>query len=590
MYHLIRNVFRRLRRDERGNIFVLFGASAIPLLLIMGGAVDIARYTRYKADLSNAVDAAALALARQNPDFTEAQATTFVTNYVTSFPLGDEEFTVESFDVDKVTNGFLVSATGSMHTIFLPLGKLANMGQEINSMDVNVVAEVVSASNRLELALVLDVTGSMNCASSVNSTCASNYSSPPADSRIKGLKTAAKSLVDTLMKDEILTSPDPNQIKIAVVPFEGMVNVASAGFSVTAPPTWIDWSTAATSLAQAKYNGVNFVTKKCDNTASTTLRVSHKCLFTKITAKHSTVKWAGCVEMRAGAYELSNTTPSASLPDSLYVPFFWPDEPDTNNDGGFTYQNNYLQDKVSTSENPTTAQNNVTKYLGSTITFQSATTKDVTPPYEYGPNRGCPAPIRPLANTSNKLAIKNAIDALTAFWAVGTYIPAGLIWGWHVLTPNEPYTQGIGPTDPDYPDTVKAMVLLTDGDNNVGGESNHNKSRYGAYSYISPSVGSPAAYRLGNGSTAADDALDAKTATLCGNIKTNGTPSDTSDDIRVYTISFGPALTGATKTMIENCATVDNGEKLYYHAPTNSELEDIFDEIGEDLNKLRLSM
>lgn len=53
---------RRFASDDRGNVFVLFGAAAIPLILIMGGAVDFARYTRYRADLSNAVDAAALAL------------------------------------------------------------------------------------------------------------------------------------------------------------------------------------------------------------------------------------------------------------------------------------------------------------------------------------------------------------------------------------------------------------------------------------------------------------------------------------------------------------------------------------------------
>lgn len=65
MYRILYRAWRRLRHDERGNMFILFGATSIPLFLFMGGAVDFTRYTRYKNDLANAVDAAALALARR---------------------------------------------------------------------------------------------------------------------------------------------------------------------------------------------------------------------------------------------------------------------------------------------------------------------------------------------------------------------------------------------------------------------------------------------------------------------------------------------------------------------------------------------
>src|SRR6185503_18664029 len=138
MIQALGEVFHRLRRDERGNIFVLFGASAIPLLLIMGGAIDFARYTRYKADLSNAVDSASLALARQHPDYTAAEAKTFVTSYVGAMNLTDNQMTISSFDAVKDTNGFTVTANGSMKTIFLPLGKFAKNGSPINSMALNI--------------------------------------------------------------------------------------------------------------------------------------------------------------------------------------------------------------------------------------------------------------------------------------------------------------------------------------------------------------------------------------------------------------------------------------------------------------------
>src|SRR3954449_2895699 len=119
MLSLISETFRRFRRDEGGNIFILFGASAIPLLLIMGGAIDFTRYNRYKAELSNAVDSAALALARQGKDYTEAQAKTFITNYVNGYNIADTQFTVDDFTPTKTSNGFSIVATGTMKTIFL---------------------------------------------------------------------------------------------------------------------------------------------------------------------------------------------------------------------------------------------------------------------------------------------------------------------------------------------------------------------------------------------------------------------------------------------------------------------------------------
>ena len=51
--------FRSLMRDEDGNIAILFGATVMPLILFLGGAVDITRYNRHKTDLANALDAAA---------------------------------------------------------------------------------------------------------------------------------------------------------------------------------------------------------------------------------------------------------------------------------------------------------------------------------------------------------------------------------------------------------------------------------------------------------------------------------------------------------------------------------------------------
>jgi hypothetical protein len=311
--------------------------------------------------------------------------------------------------------------------------------------------------------------------------------------------------------------------------------------------------------------------------------VGHKWLYAKLKANDSNVKWAGCVEMRAEPYDLNDTAPDTGTPDTLFVPFFWPDEPDSNNDNGDTYHNNYLNDQGTFTtgsgwrerEDPAGAQKSLAKY--NNISWRSGQ-KDTSFPYESGPNYGCPRPIVPLTNS--KSTIETAIDNMIAYGAMGTFIPTGLVWGWHVLSPGIPFTEGVGPGNQYYDRTVKALVLLSDGENSVTAADNHNKSRFSAYNYTGLQVNSN--YRLGasDADTAQTD-LNTKTSTLCTNVKNGG--------IRLYTITFGD-IPNSAKTLMENCASVDKGAALYYHAPSNSELEDIFHKIGEDLSEIHLSM
>jgi Flp pilus assembly protein TadG len=574
----------------------------------MGGAVDIARYTRYKADLSSAVDSAALALARQNPDYTEEQAETFVTNYVNSFGVGDAQFTVQDFAVDKLDNGFLITATGAVQTMFLPLGALtgSNTGT-LNSMAVNIQSEVVNGSTRLELALVLDVTGSMNCGATLSSSCTNDWETPSSSSRIVALRSAATTLVNTLMASE---NNDPDQIKIGVVPFEGTVNIGAT--YAANPPSWVDWNNAASAYWNGRnFGGYNFTTNTACNIGSAGCsRVGHKWLFNQLTNANSAIKWEGCVEMRNAPYDTLDTTPTTATPDTLFVPFFWPDEPDRYsssssdapyqyvNSGGvdtrynsnhsssswnatstsssynYTYLNNYLQDKSSFSygsSRPANAQSYVLKYKytssSNKATWHTSPSSEnqynlaTSFPFASGPNRGCPQAIVPLTGT--KSTVINRLSGLVAYPAMGTFIPTGLAWGWHILSPNEPFTEGVAANEQYFDTTLKAMVLFTDGDNSATAyNGNHNNSYFSAYGYLS-------ANRLGTTSSAstANTTLNTKTSSLCTNIKNN--------NIRLYVISFG-SLSSASSTI--------------YHAPSTSALEDIFREIGEDLSDIHLSM
>lgn len=574
MLRFIQDAFARLWNDRRGNVFILFAASSIPLMLVMGGAVDFSRYARYKTELANSVDAAALALARNGEEYTEDEATAFVEDYVESLTVGDEAFTVQGFDVDKTENGYIVEAEGSMETMFLPLGAFTENGTGIMSMDIDIVAEVVHSSNQVELALVFDNTGSMNYSGGSN-PCGSGTS------RMAGLKCAATTLVEDLMGE--MSGEGGPQLKVALVPFEGSVNV---GVNTSNPPWWIEWSDEATAddASQPYYTGVNFEQKSFSGTSK---KIGPRWLYEKLG-----ISWAGCVEMRAEPYDVLDTTPDTSVPDTLFVPMFWPDEPDS-----YYAWNNYLDDDYSGS-NWEQVQSDLDKYDVSSPSYVDwhYGKKDTTYPYSYGPNRGCPRPITPL--TSDEDTIIDAIDDMQAQGATGTFVPVGLAWGWRVLSPEEPFTEGLGPGDEDYDNTVKAIILLTDGENSptisATSWTNKNDGTFSAYNYpateVDHDVGPDTVYRrlqaLNVDSDPSDSTatsrLDAKTLTLCTNAKGVG--------IRLYTITFGD-LDSTTESLMEDCASLDSsGNPLYYSAPSSDELENIFHAIGEDLSEIHLTM
>ncbi len=563
MYRVVRGALRRLRRDERGNVFILFGASAIPLLLIMGGAVDIARYTRYKTELSNAVDAAALALARQHDSYTASQATAFVSNYVATFNVTDSQFSIQSSAVTTLTDGFHVEVKASMKTMFLPIARLVKNGSAISSIDADIVSEVVNSSNQVELAFVFDNTGSMT------DYAGSNACGTGTD-KMSGLKCAAKTLVSDLTSE--LNGGSSPMLKMALVPFEGSVNV---NVDTSNPPSWIAWGS---NYAGPHYEGVNFAKLNSKY-------VSHRWLYNKLG-----VSWAGCVEMRAEPYDVLDTTPDTSNPDTLFVPMFWPDEPDTYTD----YWNSYLNDGVTGTDQA--RQQSLTKYNKSSPSQVSwlSGKKDTSFPYASGPNRGCPPPLTPL--TTSQSTIDTAIDAMTPLPYTGTFIPIGLVWGWNVLSSTAPYTEGIGPSDPNYDKTVKAIVLMSDGENSPTIYINHNvnQSTYSSYNYTTTAAdnvvsGNHYYRRLQNVNvnsnptdSVATTNLNNKTATLCANVKAAG--------IRLYTITFG-TVSSAASSLMTTCASQDSsGNALYYSAPTSSELADIFHAIGQDLSEIHLSM
>ena len=172
-----------------------------------------------------------------------------------------------------------------------------------------------------------------------------------------------------------------------------------------------------------------------------------------------------------------------------------------------------------------------------------------------------------------------------------TVIPAGLMWGWHLLSPNGPFGDGVAYTDTK---TIKAIILVTDGENDVqlGGSTTptngFNKSIYNAYGYGSGPhlnlLSLPAS--LVGVQEQSNYNIDQKEIQLCNNIKSVTDAYGNQGRIKIYTIGFGSSINSNALTLLSQCASSSSN---YFYNPTSESLIATFQNIAVGLNKLRIS-
>lgn len=161
--------------------------------------------------------------------------------------------------------------------------------------------------------------------------------------------------------------------------------------------------------------------------------------------------------------------------------------------------------------------------------------------------------------------------AVAAMQASGnTNIKEGVAWGWRVLSPGLPFTEG---RDAGASNNRKIIVLMTDGENMYNSSSNHNKSVYGAHGFAAKG-------RLGTTYTqsAYTNELNARTRTVCTNAKAAG--------IIVYTVAFRLENNPTTQALLRDCAS---GPDNVFTASDGSALVQSFHAIGRDIAYLRLA-
>ena len=599
---------------------MLFGLSLPVLILMTVGGVDLHRASTVRVNLQDALDASALAAARS--PYTEAgdiQAVGLAAlranmqaypNVIlreadTSFVLNDENVVVASSGVD---------VKALVANIFLP-----PYGQFMDDyLPVGAHSEVDRSSKNIEVALVLDITGSMS------------------GQRIIDLKAAATQLVDIVVQDV----QTPYYTRMAIVPYSMGVNVGSYANAARGTPigarniAHMAWASATarniTAITRANpgvvttSTGHGLVTNdyvwirnvsgmgQVNNRAYRVVRIS--------STRFSLQSWNGSswVAVNTSSYSsyggsgearkclLSDCSVQVTAPghglvtgDGVYI----------NGANGMTQANDrpYI----------VTRQTNNTYSIGvngaewgahtsggsswcgqdgcqwrvfhnpsgtlraleiSTCVSERAGTQaytDAAPTvstwvgrnYPSIPYNRCPsATLLPLS--SNKTTLKSLISGLNVTGSTAGQV--GMAWGWYTVSPN---FNGLWPGSPagaySPEDTLKAVIIMTDGEFNTPYSTGVIARNAGS--------GSGGPYDKINQNATNGNPFD-QGAALCDAMKAQG--------VIVYTVGFQIAAGGNAAELLANCAT--SGEHAYLPS-SGSDLSQAFAAIGRDITRLRIS-
>ncbi|MFZ4541156.1 MAG: pilus assembly protein TadG-related protein [Rickettsiales bacterium] len=450
-------MMRNFVKTRDGSVMMIVALAAMAVVGSVGVALDAGRSQMVQAKLQNSVDAAGLAAgATLNTADLTAVATKYVNLNFNQSNLGATLGVVTAtLSDDKKILTITASAT-------LPTTMTKIFGR--SSVQVNATTEVTRSNKGLELALVLDTTGSM------------------AGSKLSALQTASHDLLDILFGDDAVGE----NLWVGIVPFSQSVNIGNSrtNWLNAAHYASLDWGpTSWQGCVDARWSTAKDITDD-------------------------------------PPFDLA--LPGAVTPAAPYErlrAYYWPD--DGNNNWRST-NNNTVNTSLCSNQSScrcsnygpcaTTVSGNVSTTIscsgsGSSRSCNRAVTTTTTT-YNItgtrGPNAYCPSAITPLTNV--KATVGSGIDALVA--QGNTHVNFGAVWGWRLISPRwrgywggDMDTNSL-PLNYNAPLMSKAVIIMTDGVNTVG---SNNRS---AYDY--PSVSGITATGLDNKTTAVCNAMKAQ--------------------------------------------------------------------------------
>lgn len=620
----------RFVAGTRGNVAMMFALALPALVMVSLGAIDIHQASKVKANLQDALDAAALAAARSkytdDDNLGRIGLAALKANMPAYFQVDDagklirDEASFKLEDNRIVADARVKVKTIVANIVLPPYGQI--LGDEL---PVGSHSEVLRASRNVEVAMVLDITGSM------------------AGSALTSLKKAAKELVAIVVQKE----QSPFTSRVALVPYSMGVNLGDYADSVRGPlkgttdVSAAGWSDPAKSISQissgvftannhglavnnyvwisgvsnASY-GLNNRIHRVSSVSGNTFRLAtysgggrknsgtvRRCWTSDcevvITSENHTLSTGDRVKISGVRGMTTLNGPYfqvAKISEHQFsVGLRGPDQ--STYSGGGAVQCGYdgCRERYFIGRNSTTA---VRMLPSSTCVSERLWTvknasgdlvpTDRTPDsnnwvgrnYPHSDNRCLTNQVTPLTHLAEtKNGVTGLNDLIDAYQAAGsTAGQIGIEWGWYAVSPNfsSIWPGASAPNAYEPSKTLKAVVLMTDGEFN-------NPYCQGVISQDAPTNGA------GNtdfqiNCSAPNGTPFAQSVALCDAMKKEG--------VVVYTVGFNlSAATGGNgidtaREVMAACAT----SAAHFFTPTkNTDLSEAFKAIGRDITRLRIA-
>jgi len=626
---------RAFGRAKAGNVAMMWALMGAVLIGLIGITVDFTRAQALRNQMQNAADGAAL-VAERSSNRTMAERIAAARAFFEA-EMGSADLTGMTFSVVQLSDG------GHQVDARLPMPLSLARVVRPEDWDIHVLAVAeANASPPIEVALVLDNTGSMSADMGALRDAASDLA---ADLLALDGDTVRVAVVPFVAQVNIGNGATQMawMDTTGVAPMNGelledrMIGYAPRNTSTgSAQYTGSDCEALSdrpyfnntSTAADEGYPGPYRVTWRRNGSRCYAFTpgdgINYFTLFNLI----SNDTWKGCVEARPEPFDINDATPTPTDPRTLFVPFFWLDTGGTagqSNSGtssAANYRNNnqsYIADTPgdlryaranNVNASGAAASGNIftvtmTSGNGATVSAQelrearffnvfkyrgAAASIDSTAPDTRGPNRGCPTPIVPL--TSNEGTVQAAISGMQHWMGGGTNQAEGLAWGWRVLSPAAPFTQGEA-FNAERDNVRKVIVLMSDGENTNVGTDAVMATDYSAYNYMGfwrdHASGNlltqllfgilhgvlPAQFRRDiDSSNEYVDYVDDRQRELCEAIKDEG--------IEIYVVRFR----NGNEDLMRDCAS---GDDHFFNANNAAELSQAFSAIGSGIGALRLT-
>jgi Flp pilus assembly protein TadG len=269
-------LLRAFAGNSHGGAAPMLALAALPLFGFVGAAIDFSRAASARTAMQGALDATALMLSKDAPDLNAGDLDQKANDYFKAMFQRPEAYNVqvqtEFTQPQQGSFSLTMKGSATVSTLFSKM-----LGQA--TINLSATSEVLWGIKKLNLALVLDNTGSM-----------------ASSQKMTNLKTAAHNLLTTLKN----AAKQPGDVKVAIVPFATDVNAGTANVDAY----WIDWTDWEAA------NGT------CSNSSyhSKSSCVSNGKIWTP--KPHS--QWNGCVNDRDQNNDVNNTATVAGAPATLF--------------------------------------------------------------------------------------------------------------------------------------------------------------------------------------------------------------------------------------------------------------------------------